>query len=63
MNKITRRKFLAILNSTFPDNLSMHNQPNAEALWAYLWTLTGTLNPMSVFANYQKTAMFQISSD
>ena len=52
MNKITRRKFLAILNSTFPDNLSMHNQPNAEALWAYLWTLTGTPNLMSVFSKY-----------
>jgi len=41
MDKITRKNFLSsqaldVLNSTLLDNLSMHNQPNAEALWAYL---------------------------
>jgi len=40
MNEITRRNFLsfqalAVLNSTLPDNLSMHNQSNAKALWAH----------------------------
>ena len=52
MNEITRRNFLAIFNSTLPDNLSVHDQPNAETFWAYLWTLTGTPNLMSVFSNY-----------
>ena len=33
---------MAVLNSTLLDNLSMHNQPNSKALWAYLWTLIET---------------------
>jgi len=68
MNKIIRRNFLgflalAVLNFTLLNNLLIHSQPNAEALWAYLWTLIETASLVSVFADCQRTITFQISSD
>jgi len=41
MDEIAKEKFLssqalAVLNSTLPDNLLIHSQPNAEAFWAHL---------------------------
>ena len=41
----------------------MYGQPNVKALWAYLWTLIETPSPVLIFANYQRTIIFQISSD
>jgi len=40
VNEIARKNFLssqalAVFNSTLLDNLLMHTQPNAKALWAY----------------------------
>jgi len=41
----------------------MHSQPNAEAFWAYLQTLMRIPGSALIFADYQKTIIFQISSD
>ena len=41
----------------------MHSQPNAEALWAYIWTIMEISSLASIFADYQRTITFQISSD
>ena len=48
---------------TLLDNLLIHDQPNTEALWAYLWTLMGMPGLAPIFADYQRTIMFQISDD
>ena len=57
INKIARKNFLgfqalAVLNSTFLDNLLMYGQPDTEALWAHFWTLMETSGPVSIFADY-----------
>ena len=41
----------------------MYGQPNVKALWAYLWTLIETPSLVLIFADYQRTIIFQISSD
>jgi len=41
----------------------MHSQPNAEALWAYLWTIMEIPSLASIFVDYQRTITFQISGD
>jgi len=68
VDKVARRNFLSfqaltILNSILPDNLLMHGQLNTEALWTYLWTFIETPGLVSVFADYQRTVIFQISSN
>ena len=68
MDEITRRNFLdfqalAILNSILSNNLLIHGQSNIEALWAYLQTLIGTSDPASIFTDYQRIIIFQISDD
>jgi len=57
VDKIAKEKFLnsqalAVLNSTLPDNLLIYSQPNAEALWAHLWTLMRMFGLASIFADY-----------
>ena len=57
INKVAKSNFLnfqtlAILNSILPDNLLMYDQPNSEALWAYLQTLIETSGLISIFAHY-----------
>ena len=68
VNETARRNFLgfqvmAVLNSTLLDNLLMYSQPNAETLWTHLQTLIKMSGLWSVFTNYQRTIIFQISSD
>jgi len=68
VDEVARRNFLGfqaliILNSILPNNLLMHGQLNAGALWTYLWTLIETPGLASVFADYQRTIIFQISSN
>ena len=65
---VARKNFLGfqaltILNFILPDNLLMYGQLNAEALWTYLWTLIETSGLASVFADYQRTIIFQISGN
>ena len=61
MDEIARRNFLSsqaltILNSILPDNLLILGQPN-------LWTLIAIPGLVLIFANYQRTIIFQISSN
>jgi len=68
VDKIAKRNFLGsqaltFLNFILPDNVLMHGQPNAETLWAHLWTLIEISGPALIFADYQKTIIFQISSN
>ena len=68
IDEITRKNFLdsqalAVLNSILPDNLLIHGQPNAKIFWAYLQTLIEMSGPASIFTDYQRTIIFQISSD
>jgi len=57
IDEIARKNFLgsqalAVFNFILPDNLLIHGQPNAKALWAYLWTLMETSSSASIFADY-----------
>jgi len=57
MDEIAKRNFLdsqalTVLDSTLPDNLLMHGQLNAKALWAHLQTLIGICGPALIFADY-----------
>jgi len=57
VDEIAKEKFLSsqaltVLNSTLPDNLLIYRQPNAETLWAHLWTLMRMFGLASIFANY-----------
>ena len=68
MDEVARGNFLdfqalIILNSILSSNLLMHGQLNGGALWTYLWTLIETPGLASVFANYQRTIIFQIFSN
>ena len=61
VDEIARRNFLSsqaltILNSILPDNLLILGQPN-------LWTLIAIPGLVLIFANYQRTIIFQISSN
>jgi len=68
IDEITRRNFLdsqalTVLNFTLLDNLLIHGQSNAEALWAHFWTLMGIPGPVLIFADYQRIIISQISSN
>ena len=54
---------LAVLNSILPDNLLIYGQPNAKTFQAYFQTLIEMSSPALIFTDYQRTIMFQISSD
>ena len=54
---------LAVLNSILPDNLLIYGQPNAKTFQAYFQTLIEMSGSASIFTDYQRTIMFQISSD
>ena len=54
---------LAVLNSILLDNFLMYGQPNVKTLWAHLWTLIEISSSVLIFANYQRTIIFQISGD
>ena len=68
IDKATRKNFvgsqaLSVHNSTLLENLTIHGQSDTETIQAYLQTFIGIPGSMSVFNEYQKTAIFQISSN
>ena len=65
IDKATSKNFvgsqaLSVHNSTLLENLTIHGQSDTETIQAYLQTFIGISGSMSVFNEYQKTAIFQI---